>query len=287
MADQQRSEFVLSTTISELILLLFFLLLLLVGYVYHRLDAKSKELSNFQTALVKAQKEREALELAIKSLETLVKLPPDDERRSVLVSLEKAEAILAQRQAELDEVQARVATIRQLLERLKKEGASFAKVPPHDIQQWSDVEICKRGAHAPKLSRELADANKRNAELTQRVKQCGGKGEEFVACWRGSDGKIQFIYQLTLSASGIRVESRWPEERTADMAAFGAERELVGKTVGLEQFLSSTSGLFQDSVSKSCRHYVVIAGKRSEMNPAMFRDYRGIQGHFYHLSAIN
>ncbi len=232
--------------------------------------------------------EKEKADAVLRKLYDLVGHNPTPEEFKTLIAIDKLDALLAEREATATKTEARIEGLSEAMKRLKSDEA-FAKKTAEELDKMADVALCdKQGGELSVKGQELKDANRRNKELTTKVAQCGkGRGEEFVACWRGEDGKIEYVFETRLTKAGIVVTRKWPASRDAEMERFQAERELVGKTVSLTQFLESTAGMFKDSVQKACRYYVVISGQRSEMNSEMFTNYRRVQDHFYHLPNVN
>lgn len=280
MAHERRSDFVLSTTISELILLLFFLLLLLFGHHYVQAEKRESEQKDQILLLVE---EKEKAEAGLRKLYDMVGQQPKPEEFKTLVAIDKLDAILADKEKFISKTEARIQVLNEILNKLKSDKA-FVNLKPADVEKFADVAFCeKQNSEASLKDRELDEGNRRNKELTERLSRCGGKGEEFVSCWRGPDGKIEYVFETRLTKAGIEVSQRWTASRDQEMGRFPAERSLVGRTVQLAEFLELTTQLFADSVKKSCRYYVVISGRKSEMNAEMFTNYHRVQDHFYRL----
>lgn len=285
MAHERRSEFVLGTTISELILLLFFLLLLLFGYHYAQSETREKEQAEKMRLLVV---DKERAEAGLRQLYELVGKEPTPEEFKTLVAIDKLDALLADKEKTMTKTEARIQGLTEVMRKLGSND-SFAKRTEAELEKLADITFCEKQYDESSLrDRELGDAHRRNKELTTRLARCGGKGEEYVSCWRNeADGKIEYVFETRLTKAGIEITRKWPATRDQEMARFPAERALVGRTVSIAEFLESTSALFRDSQSKACRYYVVISGRRSEMNAEMFTNYRRVQDHFYHLPNVN
>lgn len=302
LSANERRSFVLNTSITEIILLLFFLLLLLLTFF---LAQQATERHDASLREKKLTEEKHVLEQQVKDLETKlnvilagVRLDQRSEVQKVLVSLSQLEFALAAKGQELTDLENRIKAYEQLALKLKQ-GLPLEKIKDDELKDLGKLATCGEAQEkVGQLTRELEqerggrnlterDAEQRIREAMDKVRRCGGKGEEFVACWRDEGGQIQYMFNTTLVAGGIEVARAWPEERSQEMEKHREAGSLVGRTVTLEEFNEKTQGIFDDSKKVPCRHFVRIYGKRSEMNPARFRDYRGIQDHFYHWSGVN
>ena len=301
-AQEVRRSFVLNTSITEIMLLLFFLLLLLLTYfVAQRAEERSRDVARIE----KLGAEKQDLEIRLQALEAqlnslLVSVVPDQQPkvRQMLVSLSKLQFVLADKTQQLAEIENRLKAYERLAIEMQK-GLPVERFKEEELRDIGRLASC--GAAQERVrelvgvlakergSRSLTerDATQRIREAMDKVRRCGGKGEEFVACWRDNSGRIQYMFNTTLRAEGIAVERAWPDEREQEMAKYADARALVNRTVTLEELLEKTGGIFADSKTVPCRHFVRIYGKRAEMDPARFRDYRGIQDHFYHWSGVN
>jgi len=300
-AASHRRDFVLNTSITEIILLLFFLLLLLLAYT---IIERNREQAEQDAMISRLAGEKSAAESQLKELTDRVNrilsaLPTKDSEKvqQVLVAISRLDFELAANQEKLTTLQGQIRAYETLAVK-HKQGLPLDKFRDQELTDLGRLAQCTNAQkEMANLTSELSkaresrllterDASQRIREALDKVRRCGGKGEEFVACWRDGNGSIQYMFNLTLNESGIEVQRAWPDERVEEMARFSEATGLVGKTVNLEQFLQSTSAPFESSKVQTCRHFVRVYGKRSEMNPSRFRDYRGVQDHFYHFAVI-
>jgi hypothetical protein len=274
-----RSEFVIGTTISELILLLFFLLLLLFGYYYMQTDKREKDLKQQIVVLQVASSDARA---ALNAIFRMLGKDPTPDDVKALVTIDKAAELAATAKDQENQAKRQTVALQEALKKLRERGAIETKTTPEDFQKFSDMTFCRKQAEDLSLKeKEATDADRRNGELQGKLAKCTGKGGDYVACWRGADGKIQYMFEATITARGMSIDRKWPDERELEMSRFPTEKGLVGKTVSAEEFLALTSASFRDSEMKHCRHYVVISGDKSAMSPQMFTVFHRIQDHFY------
>lgn len=301
MLPERRSTFVLNTTISELILLLFFLLLLLLAF--SNIRNKGSETRNAAMMARVAEAERSAAELKTRVerlqafYDQIVSRLPKAERANVadtLVAIDKLRASIADLAKNKEDLEKDILAHEVLIEQLSKK-VPMATVPSEIRKEIGDLALCKKATNEMAGMRGRADEletdNKNLRQIakdaTAKAARCGGKGEEFVACWRDPDTKkIQYVYNVFLENGLIRVARKWPESRDPEMARFSSERGLVDRTVSIEEFIRATDTIFAQSVRDSCRHYVDINGDQSKMNASMFAQFIRIQDHFYKHSSI-
>jgi hypothetical protein len=308
MAEKKKGDFVLSTTVTETVLLLFFLLLLLLVFT---VDRSTREIRD---ATARADKERlscsgvrDELTALERRLAPLLESDVPQEKRErmkrALIALNSVETVLAEKRESSESLTREVEGLREVAVKvrdgLRKEGlkdeeiASAAKKASCDAAESQAKQLqASNVALASKTElqdRQLGDANQRNRELQERYKsimQKGGKGgDEYVACWKNGDD-IEYIFRVYLERGRVRVERAWPDRRESDMAKYESERGLVGQTVDLASFLDATKTMFADSKAQSCRHFVEIIGKRSEMDRVNFTNYQGVQNHFYKKDSV-
>lgn len=301
MLPERRSSFVLNTTISELILLLFFLVLLLLVYANSRTadlekahmadEARAKE-SERQTAELQARVQR----LQVFYDQIVAKLPPAqrDQVADTLVAIDKLRATLAELDKNKSDLEKDILAQETLIAYLAK-NVPIDKVPNEMRKEIGDLALCKQATvELPAVRTTIQGLKTDNANLrgiakeaTAKAARCGGRGEEYVACWRDpSTNQIQFVFDVFLENGRLRVGHRWPGGRDQEMSRFPSEQALVGQVLTLEAFLRDTQAMFDQSLRDSCRHYVVIHGDRSKMDAAMFAQYIRVQDHFYHLPNI-
>ncbi len=302
MLPERRSTFVLNTTISEMILLLFFLLLLLLVYSYINKAELDKSLSEARADALAQDMLSADLKLRVERLQVfydrIVAQLPDAQRPAVadtLVALDKLRAELTTLKAKNSDLEKELLTQEMLIESLAKK-VPIAQIPDDIRKEIGNLVVCRSAAaELPKTQQRVAELeiDNRNMrsiakEATTKAARCGGKGEEFVACWRDPDTKrVQFVFDVFLEGGAIRVGRKWPDSRDPEMVRFPRERELVGRTVTLQEFMRETEAIFAQSVRDSCRHYVQFNGERAKMNASMFAQFIRIQDHFYPHSNIN
>lgn len=301
MLPERRSTFVLNTTISEMILLLFFLLLLLLAFSNIRNTENETRSAAKLAHMVEAERLAAELKQRVERLQAfydqIVSKLPEPERAGVadtLVAIDKLRASIADLSKKKEDLEKDILAHEALIEKLSRK-IPIAEVSSEMKKEIGDLALCQQAKTEMPAMRartnglEMDNQNLRQIakEATAKAARCGGKGEEYVACWRDPDTKkIQYVYEVYLEANLIRVERKWPESRAPEMARFPGERALVGRTVSVADFLRDTATIFAQSVRDSCRHYVVISGDRSKMNADMFAQFIRVQDHFYKQSNI-
>ncbi|OGA66486.1 MAG: hypothetical protein A3G81_02205 [Betaproteobacteria bacterium RIFCSPLOWO2_12_FULL_65_14] len=301
MLPERRSSFVLNTTISEMILLLFFLLLLLLVYAYIRnAEVDSQRLIAIGRA-AEAEKAVADLKVRVDRLQSfydrIVARLPDADKASVadtLVALDKLKASILAMDKKKEELEKDILAHEALIERLKS-NIPVAQIPDKMRKEIGDLASCKKATEQLPVmqskSKELETDNKNLRDIAKdaiaQAARCGGKGEEYVACWRDRETKkIQYVFDVFLDGKSVRVGRRWPADRQEEMNSFPVERSLEGRTVTVEEFLHSTQAIFAKSVGDNCRHFVVIHGDRRKMDGTMFEHFIRVQDHFYKQSNI-
>lgn len=301
MLPERRSTFVLNTTISELILLLFFLLLLLLAFSNIRNRDNETRSAATRDRVAEAEKAAADLKVRVERLQAfydqIVAKLPEPDRASIadtLVAIDKLRASITDLTQKKDELEKDVLAHEALIAMLAKK-IPMAAVPSEMKKEIGDMALCQKATtEASSMRARTTDMERDNnnmrqiaKEATAKAARCGGKGEEYVACWRDPvTKKIEYVFEVFLEGGLIRVIRKWPASRDPEMEKFATERALVGRSVPVEDFIRDTDAMFAQSVRDSCRHFVDISGDRNKMNASMFAQFIRIQDHFYKHSNI-
>lgn len=133
----------------------------------------------------------------------------------------------------------------------------------------------------------LPQIQKENANLRGQVAFLKGKldargGRDYPPCWADEHtGKVEFIFDIMMSADGLTVSPAWPKQRAEEALAFPTTAQLISpRKHPLTEFIQLANPIFADSKAKNCRHYVVLRSNIADT--ATFNRYRyNVENLFY------
>lgn len=158
------------------------------------------------------------------------------------------------------------------------------------------IHALSRESHGEPTATQIADKISRLAELLKdnetlkgqnvqlsRQIRAAGRGNEFPSCWVTADGRVESIFELIISESGIRVIDRVPLHRTEEKNHLPLSAVLYEVELDRFEFEAAVRPLYQWSVAHQCRFYVMIA---SSEHSAPIHLVNAVNGYFYPNSKI-
>lgn len=303
---EQRRGLILGLSLAEvLLLLLFLLLLLLVNKVQQsreraeraeqgkeQVSAALAELKPLQQALMLGgARDVNSVQQLIVRFQNLQKL----EQELAAARLENAELT---KQSELfksfglasDEKLSSVATaIRRAAEIdpndpptiLKRAMDVLDRLGP--TTQPNQVKPLSQMVAGPEADKKIAELEAEKDQLTRERNNLMriGNGLTYPSCWTTAAGQTEYIFDVTLTDTGVRVRNATPS-RASDAAwglvgAFPRDTEVNEST-----FISSTKGLFEWSKRQSCRFYTIVRDATGPTNKLRYKKLRQmVEGNFY------
>ncbi len=201
------------------------------------------------------------------------------------------------------------ATIRQLMasaddaDRALETMRSTGLAEPNDTNLRDPVErlanaLAKAGvagAHTKDIVNRLAGLTACRNELQQKQGQMlnlqrklvalGGHGTEMPPCWVTPDGHIEYIFDVTLTSSGLIVhDNLLPDhidEEKRFLSGMSFDKELTS-----EQFLGATNQIYEQGRTQKCGFFVrVFDGTRPNQKAVYKQRLQTVEAHFYKLLA--
>ncbi|NMZ96754.1 hypothetical protein [Pseudomonas lundensis] len=201
------------------------------------------------------------------------KLPGDAQEQS------KQAAMLVQTQVTTDEIIKQTSAALELKYQLEQHlGKEFAdKLVPGQEQS-----LAQGLAEAVRTNqtKENSDLRGQLAYLKAKLEARGGR--DYPPCWANEQtGKVEYLFNIMLTSGGIEVAAGWLESRNSDAMALPGISQLVGKKIALTSFGSTVQQIFDLSVAKNCRHYVVVRNQISDL--AYFNKNRFAVGNYFYM----
>jgi hypothetical protein len=106
-------------------------------------------------------------------------------------------------------------------------------------------------------------------------------GFDLPPCWVDNKGKIQYIFDASLSDAGIYVEDKAVAGREGDQEKLPLSRARYGEPLGPGEFSTAFSPLLKWSNDHGCRFYVRLYDDMRDGDRAEYKELRGtVEGYF-------
>lgn len=161
-----------------------------------------------------------------------------------------------------------------LLENLRKAGLTTgdSKEIAKRLQSLGDCQ-----SERQQMQGQLANS--------QRKLEALGHGTEMPACWASLDGKPQYIFDVTLTSSGIVVHDNALADHVEDEKQF-VKGMLFDTELKPEQFLGISNHIYQWSLDHKCRFFVRVFDHTGPGEKAIYKQHlQTVEAHFYKLLA--
>lgn len=267
-----RKGLVLGLTMAEVGILIIFILLLLVAIEQIRRDDLLQRFKGKVAISEERLKEMQAAELNLQQVSdgmgVTEETPPEDFKR--LVRMMAAMARSPDGKSALVEA-------REAINRLKY-AAEQVRVVAEAGQEAGAEEVARQ---VESQGHRIANQEGQLKRYEQMLAKAGmGKGER--PCWVKPDGTIEYLYEVVLGSNGIRMRefdypARYEERSLLPMAEVKSE-EVLSET----EFLRRTRPLYEHSLAKNCRFFVVIYDGTAVHEKPLYKNLlRTVEGHFY------
>jgi hypothetical protein len=106
-------------------------------------------------------------------------------------------------------------------------------------------------------------------------------GFDLPPCWVDTKGKIQYIFDASLTDAGIYVEDKAVAGREDDLEKLPLSRAVYGEPLGPGEFSAAFSPLLKWSNEHGCRFYVRLYDDMRDGDRAEYKELRGtVEGYF-------
>lgn len=303
---QFRRGVVLGLTMAEALLLLIFLLMLILGV---RLKTQATHIADLEKQRDEAQSTLVAMQPVFDKLSKSQKFDITQDYVRMKQQLTDANARLKDAELSVDLVQQASA--------LAPDTATPAEATEAILNEAAIGRAALDAAQRfqPDLPPEKAVAALLNAATIGQALKGGGTPEELLAaagackadlqscknqttylnsklnaktggfdlppCWVDSKGKIQYIFDTSLTDAGIYVEDKSVSGREADQDKLPLGHARYGEPLGPGEFATAFSPLLKWSNDHGCRFYVRLYDDMRDGDRAEYKELRGsVEGYF-------
>jgi hypothetical protein len=303
---QFRRGVVLGLTMAEALLLLIFLLMLILGV----------RLKNQSTHIAALEKARDEAQSTLVAMQPYMSRLSKSQQFDINQDYVRVQQQLADANARLKDAGLTVDLVQQAASLAPPdatpEEATRALLNEASIGRQA-LEAAQR--FAPDLSPEQAVAALLNAATVGQSLKDGGTPDDLLAaagackadlqscknqttylntrlnaktggfdlppCWVDAKGKIQYIFDASLSDAGIYIEDKAVAGRESDQEKLPLSRARYGEPLGPGEFSTAFSPLLKWSNDHGCRFYVRLYDDMREGDRAAYKELRGtVEGYF-------
>ena len=303
---QFRRGVVLGLTMAEALLLLIFLLMLILGI---RLKTQSTHIAELEKQRDEAQSTLVAMQPVFEKLSKSQKFDITRDYVRMKQQLADANARLKDAELSVDLVQQAAAlapdsaTPEEATKAILKEAAIGRAaldaaqrfqpdLPPEKavsalINAATIGQALKSGGTPDALLAAagacMADLQSCKNQTTYLNGKLNGKtgGFDLPPCWVDNRGKIQYIFDASLTDAGIYVEDKSVSGREDDQDKLPLDHARYGEPLGPGEFATEFSPLLKWSNDHGCRFYVRLYDDMRDGDRAEYKELRGtVEGYF-------
>lgn len=270
--ETYRRGLVLGLTMAEVGILIIFVLLLLIAFNEYRqrelrqamagaVPVKIEELKSLQEAAALIEQLRQELGIT-------EELPPEDFSKLV----RSIQSVLG------------TAGGPEALMELRAEIERQAAVSDDLRQALAKAEVGRAEEIVRKIERQGHELANKEGQLKRYEKQLeqAGQGKGVRSCWVQPDGTTDYLYDVVLTSSGIRMKEYAYPSRAAARALLPMPTVKPEETLSEGEFLKRTLPLYRSSEAENCRFFVwIYDGTGPQDKETYKRLRRTVEGHFY------
>jgi len=315
MPPPRRSDQVFQLSLTEISFIVAFVLLLLLGWMVFNLQQKNEKAQEQLELVPSIEAARDAIvkaERAIKEQFEKVGISNPDEVVSALIEATRKEADFIRQQRRIEELEDRLSALTEVQKALDNslgDKNSAIKKQVHTAlafkqaveeaagKKVDDTNATDFGRQVGQLIKEQAskEGEKTKAQLVAENKDLRGQiahlrrelnsrgGRDYPPCWADEvTGKVQYLFEVTITENGYLFASAWKEERSADAAKLNAAAVLTASPITIGEMRRRVAPIFEASKSAECRHYVRLKVKGRMPDVETYNRHRlAIEDYFY------
>jgi len=139
------------------------------------------------------------------------------------------------------------------------------------------------------LVEKLNDANRQKdnikgqyANIKNRL-DAKGNGLDHPPCWADQNGKIEYLYTITMYENSFQVAPAWPNHRKDELSNITGAEALISDRINLSNFRRQAGSVLNWSKQQSpaCRHFVRLRDSENTSKNAAFRNMQIAEQFFY------
>jgi len=268
-----RRGLILGLTMAEIMVLILFMLLLLLAasVAHHREEIGAKQ----ETIEKQAEKIAQLNIIREQFGELLTKTSTGVTVNDIVQQISRQQDRMLRLEAEISRLtpfESSGKSIETIIQALSRESHG----------KPTTTEIVDKLTQMAQLLNDNETLKGQNVQLSRQIR-AAGRGNEFPSCWVTPDGRVESIFELIMSESGIRIIDRAPLHRSEEKKYLPLSGVLYDMELDRFEFEAAVRPLYQWSVAHQCRFYVMIA---SSEHSAPIHLVNAVNGYFYPNSKI-
>ena len=286
---QERGNSIIETSLTELAFVFFFILLIFSAWkisdVSEKLDASEDKTNEQVETIVQL---REALNTSSEFFQMVDEAEPETIFNELVLGREAISEVKNKNR----EIKALESTLSKLTEASGIESMEEIVESLQELEQAKE-QINEKGFDKNDFSenindvlRDISDFKGQNVNLRNKLEKLGN-GLDHPPCWADEvTGDIQYVFNAIINEGSIKIVPGWPEARAQEAESNDNITRVIGDYGRNSDLWDESQFLFQESVTKECRHFVRIYDHAESKNA--FKMYLlGIENHFYKFLSRN
>ena len=289
--SEERSNSVVEMSLTELAFIFFFILLTVSTW---KISSAAEKLQTSEEEKQVLEQEVSQLSESLATASQVLSGSDNFDPQELFLELKAGRNATEQLEKALQEKADAEEQLRELTDQLPSEYSSEELI--RQLREYQGIAQAVRdyGLDDPdklsiavtELMEQLNDAKGQNVNLRNKLVAVGN-GLDHPPCWADPEtGSIQYVFDVIINEDSVEFKAGWPDSRDGQALNNPNISKIPGVVSNNSELWARTDGLFQESVSNNCRHFVRIYDHAQSKKA--FKNYLlGIENHFYKfLSAL-
>lgn len=261
-----RRGVLLGLTMAEIIMLIVFLLLL-----------------SFAALMTEQQKKLKLIESHKESIERILVILDSQEpdiTKELISTIESLPAAIKQIKDNAL-INTQTSDVSQVITKAIDKMVIEKKIVESKGQGSIENQLVEASKKIEELQVDTKNLQDQKESLLQRL-QNEGKGASWPSCWTDSNGRNEYIFKIDLASEGIAIVDNPIPARVEEKSRLPIQAIKYGTLRTVQEFLSETRPLFDWSVERKCRFFVMLYDKTGANEKVRFKELmRRVEEHFY------
>ena len=286
---EERGNSIIETSLTELAFVFFFILLIFSAWkisdVSEKLEASEYKTDKQVETIVQL---REALDSSTEFFQMVDETEPEKIFKELVLGRE-AISELENKNREIQALETTLSTLTEASDIKSIEEIAESIKELKEAKEQINEKGFEKETFAENISdvlRDISDFKGQNVNLRNKLEQLGN-GLDHPPCWADEvTGDIQYVFNAIINEGSIQILPGWPEARAQEAENNNNITSVIGDYERNPDLWVESTPLFQESVTKECRHFVRVYD-HAESKYAFKMYLLGIESHFYKFLSRN
>jgi|TARA_R100001440_G_scaffold8811_2_gene16652 hypothetical protein len=283
--SSEKSQSIIETSLTELAFIFFFVLL---AFSALKITEIAQEKKDSEVKAESLQKDRKELVQTLLPIQKAIANETTPPKLSSTRSIDESslDEIFTGLDKTKKDTLAIIESFKTMERELSESGRSASEIA-QALERVKELSSSKSGDRnltdiISEIETRMMTLQGQNLNLRNKLNAVGN-GLDHPPCWADPNtGEIQFVYEVTIAESEIKVAKSWPETRAKEVGSKPFIAEGLGAYSEPKDFWIATRSLYESSIDAECRHFVKVYDKASSKD-AFKRYLLTIERHFYKL----